>query len=295
MFYGLNAPNFPLAGELNNILMNIITCSISFKVKESLWLTKKYSAAPGVCFIIPIGVSHGLEKIKQGTLVAYEVKFLINDKDLTQALSFRDPIFAGDSFFDTSIAYIVQNGRSRQPYLIKNTDAFLCALLSHISSKETISKLPESVLVDTAQYHEATTEVICLLESQYMNHLYLHDIAEQIGYNRNYLCSLFKKDTNITIIDYLNFVWIKKACEFIRYSNIDIKQIGSRVGFTNISHFNRTFKKLVGVSPSQFGKIQPVSIPEDTRFIDSFSQKKPSLANAIQKLWQKKVPPIIES
>ena len=111
MFYGLNAPNFPLAGELNNILMNIITCSISFKVKESLWLTKKYSAAPGVCFIIPIGVSHGLKKIKQGTLVAYEVKFLINDKDLTQALSFRDPIFAGDSFFDTSIAYIVQNGR----------------------------------------------------------------------------------------------------------------------------------------------------------------------------------------
>ena len=115
-----------------------------------------------------------------------------------------------------------------------------------------------------------------------MNHLYLHDIAEQIGYNRNYLCSLFKKDTNITIIDYLNFVRIKKACEFIRYS--DIKQIGSRVGFTNISHFNRTFKKLMEISPNQFGKIQPVSIPEDTRFINSFSQKKPSLANAIQKL-----------
>ncbi len=221
---------------------------------------KKYEAKPNTCFIIPPNVFHELEKVKEDTLVSYEVKFVINDEELEQNLDLQSPAFTGDAFFKTVIPIIVGNGRSKSAYYIKNTDAFLCSLLVYISNADTSARAPNSELIDTTGFHEITIRVIDYIEQYYMEHIYLDDIANHVDYNRNYLCSLFKKNTGITIVDYLNYVRIRKACEYISYSDIDISQVCYRVGFTNASHFNRTFKKFVGMPPSAFSKLYPVDI-----------------------------------
>ena len=93
-----------------------------------------------------------------------------------------------------------------------------------------------------------------------MNKVDLETIANTLDYNKHYLCAAFKKDTGITIIDYLNFVRIRHAAELFSYSDKDLTTICMRVGFTNLSHFNHTFKKLTGLPPGQYKRMFPVDI-----------------------------------
>lgn len=221
---------------------------------------QKFDALPGTCFIVPPNTSHELKKVEKELVVSYEIKFTIHDEYLETHLDLHNPMFPGSEFMETSIAYIVEHGRSRLPHTIQNTDCFLCALLTHLSKDDLTPATANSTLIDTTGFSDASIEMISYMEKNYMNPIRLDDIAGHIDYNRNYMCLLFKKDTGITIVDYLNYVRIRKACEFISYSDIDITQVCSRVGFANVSHFNRTFKKFVGISPGIFRRLFPVDI-----------------------------------
>ena len=132
----------------------------------------------------------------------------------------------------------------------------MCALLTYFVDSHTEPEIKNSELIDTTNYSATTISILTYIEANYMNHIYLDDIAEHVEYNRNYMCSIFKNDTGITIVDYLNFVRIRKACEYILYSDIELSQICYRVGFPNLSHFHRTFKKFVGTTPTTYSKIE---------------------------------------
>ncbi len=218
-----------------------------------------YEAVPKTCFLIKPDTYHELQKVEENALISYEIKFEINDEELISHLDLDYPMFAGNGFLDTVIPIIVSNGRSKTDYYIQNTDSLLSSLLVYLTTK-TDDDAPNSELIDTTGFHPATVSAIDFIEHYYMDHIYLDDIAEHVDYNRNYLCSVFKNDTNITIVDYLNYVRIRKACEYISYSDIDMQKICYRVGFTNPSHFNRTFKKFVGMAPTVFSKLYPVDI-----------------------------------
>ncbi len=91
----------------------------------------------------------------------------------------------------------------------------------------------------------------------------LDDIADALGCNKSYMCTLFKNDCGITINDYLNSVRIHKAAEYLTYTDKEISYICSLVGFRNVSHFNRTFKQYQSVPPSWFKRFSPVNINYD--------------------------------
>ena len=147
---------------------------------------------------------------------------------------------------------------------MNSTNHFMCTLLTAIAEESTNVEQKNSELVDTTEFSKTVIHIMVYIESNYMHHIYLNDIAEYVEYNRNYMCYIFKKETGITVVDYLNYVRIRKACEYILYSDIGFSQICYRVGFLNLSHFNRTFKKLVGATPSAYSKM--VDIDDNNLF-----------------------------
>lgn len=218
-----------------------------------------FCAEPGTCLLFPPQTFHALEKVSD-KMVSYEVKFLILDEELKSRMNGQAMYCKGNSFFDIMISYIVENGRSRIPHFIWNTDNYLSALLIHLCQDCVQPETSNAELIDTSGFSEITVKIVNYIERCYMNHIYLEDIAGYVGNNRNYICSVFKKDTGMTVFDYLNYVRIRKACEYISYSDIDIGQICYRVGFTNVSHFNRTFKKFTGMPPGLFNKLYPLDV-----------------------------------
>ncbi|MEP4079538.1 AraC family transcriptional regulator [Haloferula sp.] len=84
--------------------------------------------------------------------------------------------------------------------------------------------------------------------------LVLKDMASMCGTSPTYFCQLFKHETGMTFLQYLNDLRIQNACSLLRESGDNIAEICYRSGFNDYSHFSRLFKKHVGVSAAEFRK-----------------------------------------
>ncbi|MEY4540644.1 MAG: hypothetical protein RLZZ306_2401 [Bacteroidota bacterium] len=65
-------------------------------------------------------------------------------------------------------------------------------------------------------------------------------------------CRFFKQLTHHTFSDFLNEVRIGFACKLLQQSDLPITQVAFECGYSNISYFNRSFKKIHGVSPREY-------------------------------------------
>lgn len=93
----------------------------------------------------------------------------------------------------------------------------------------------------------------CLYISQNCTQpLTLDDISHHMGISKSHFAHLFKKYTNMTFIDFLTTERIKRTETLILNPKAHIIDIAFESGFSSISSFNRAFKKIKGVSPSEF-------------------------------------------
>jgi YesN/AraC family two-component response regulator len=95
----------------------------------------------------------------------------------------------------------------------------------------------------------------------YINYNYDEDIgtssiAEYFYMTPYYLCRQFKKYTGRTLIQYLNMTRVLHAQKALTQTDTNITDIGIQCGFSNSTHFYRTFKDFVGISPSEYRKIE---------------------------------------
>ena len=77
----------------------------------------------------------------------------------------------------------------------------------------------------------------------------IEDIENQFHYNRYYIMKLFKKELNITIIDYINKIRIYNCFINMKESHNNISRIAYNNAFYSIEYFSETFKKIIGVKP----------------------------------------------
>lgn len=80
----------------------------------------------------------------------------------------------------------------------------------------------------------------------------VNDIADYIGINRSYLCTIFKKQLNTSPQRYLLGFRMKKAEELIRTTKDTICDIATQVGYNDSLVFSKIFKKTYGLSPANY-------------------------------------------
>nr|WP_262904402.1 AraC family transcriptional regulator [Polaribacter porphyrae] len=83
--------------------------------------------------------------------------------------------------------------------------------------------------------------------------IYLKDVANVANMTKNAFCKYFKRRTNKTYISFLTELRIENACKLIQTKEeISIAEIAYKVGFQNISNFNRKFKELKKITPLKY-------------------------------------------
>lgn len=82
--------------------------------------------------------------------------------------------------------------------------------------------------------------------------LSIKDISEHVFLSSSYICTLFKNETGQTINQYLTDFRIDKAKKLLTDPRYKITDISARVGYSDGNYFGKTFKKLVGMSPSEY-------------------------------------------
>ena len=80
----------------------------------------------------------------------------------------------------------------------------------------------------------------------------LEQVCDLIGVSTSYFSSIFRKETGETFIRYLTLVRIDHAKELLRNTELKSYEIAGEVGFSEPNYFSFSFKRLTGVSPSQY-------------------------------------------
>lgn len=84
----------------------------------------------------------------------------------------------------------------------------------------------------------------------------LDEIASKFNYSKSYLHTKFKIKTGYPVLVFFKLKKVQKACEYLSYTDLSIKQISYKIGFDDPLYFSRTFKNFMGKSPRNYKQNQ---------------------------------------
>lgn len=131
---------------------------------------------------------------------------------------------------------------------------------NHISSllqimrdftKELLERLEVSGTENSAYMIQKVKDYI---DEHYQEKITLEDMADYVGLSKYYLSYLFKKEEGTNFVSYINKKRIEKAKEYLRDTNNTVSQIYDLVGFSDQQYFSKTFKKIVGMTVTEYRK-----------------------------------------
>lgn len=104
----------------------------------------------------------------------------------------------------------------------------------------------------TDESEENLRWVMEFIKENYRSDISREGLAEAVGMNPDYMSKLFKTYTGLKINEYIARLRIEEATGSLRTENRKVIDIAFDVGFDNIVSFNRTFKAITGLTPSEY-------------------------------------------
>lgn len=178
------------------------------------------------------------------------------------------------SMFFTEILY----AKTHKNYMIFHTrkdikldnillDMFSEFLSNNKYSKSIINNLLKVFFAYLLQNHEHNIEVplkntqesnllpqiLIYIEDNYVD-ITLEKLCEKFHFSVSYFSRMIKNTTGLNFTDIIKNIKLKKACDILESTTINIKDISEYVGYSSQEHFIRTFKKEFKISPSQYRK-----------------------------------------
>ena len=216
---------------------------------------------------------HELKKMEKSDLKVLEIKFKVHDRALSHSLKTLFGAYrTEDSYIKSLLEKIREEGKTKRPYyktmIVNHLSTILHTILRDVQAdSETVRDKPDNLAADMEGLARIVADYI---EKHYMEDVKLEKVSCSLGYNKNYLCQAFKEGSGYTVSDYLYFVRAKKARELITYSDYDLKQISDKVGFQNVHHFSRVFKRVYGIPPGQYRKTELEDLGKDIIIDEKF-------------------------
>lgn len=100
--------------------------------------------------------------------------------------------------------------------------------------------------------HSVVQAIREYIDAHYAEDLRLEDIAAAQGYNASYLSALFKEGMGVNFQDYVQRVRIDHAKRLMASGQYKIKDIAQSTGFNDPHYFSQVFKKVEGVTPTEY-------------------------------------------
>ncbi|MFC3801818.1 response regulator [Cohnella sp. GCM10012308] len=102
--------------------------------------------------------------------------------------------------------------------------------------------------------HALIDAVLRYIDENYMTDLNLTDLAERFNYNPSYFSEMFKSKVGKTFIQYVTDARMAQAIRLLEGTQLSLWDIAELTGFSNASYFSAKFKRMYGVTPSDYRK-----------------------------------------
>lgn len=90
------------------------------------------------------------------------------------------------------------------------------------------------------------------VEEHYMEDISVLDIASAFGYSEAYFCKLFKQNFGKNFVTYLTEYRVELAKKALEDLSCNVKEVGQRVGYADSNYFTKVFRRITGMSPSEY-------------------------------------------
>jgi YesN/AraC family two-component response regulator len=112
---------------------------------------------------------------------------------------------------------------------------------------------PRPVNTDLPRVSPAVIRTMQAIESRYVDTtLHVSTVAQDLGVSTEHLCRVLKRHTGLTFVTLLRRTRVRAACRLLQTTTLSMKEIAARAGFSSASRFDRDFKAVCGVSPSEY-------------------------------------------
>ncbi|MBO4379082.1 MAG: helix-turn-helix transcriptional regulator [Clostridia bacterium] len=101
-------------------------------------------------------------------------------------------------------------------------------------------------------YHDVVSKTIQFLRANWDKKITLDEIVSATHVSKAYLCTIFKKQMGMSILEYLTRLRVEKAKEMLSASNITLMEIAQQCCFFDQSYFSKVFRKYSGYTPKQW-------------------------------------------
>lgn len=107
---------------------------------------------------------------------------------------------------------------------------------------------------DASKKRLELSNIKAFLDGHYAEKVSLNDLAEHFFINKSYLARIFKETYGTTINSYILAQRITKAKQYLRFTAMSVEEIGDAVGIHDVNYFSRSFRKVEGISPTEYRK-----------------------------------------
>lgn len=95
-------------------------------------------------------------------------------------------------------------------------------------------------------------QAIRFIEAHYREDINISTVANDLEISEGYLSRVFKKETDYTFTNYLTLYRMKVATKLLSDCRVKVYEVADQVGYSDTAYFSAQFKKLLGVSPSEY-------------------------------------------
>lgn len=137
---------------------------------------------------------------------------------------------------------------------IANRCSSIDQLFEYLSSM--VGESLQAIIEDNKQMETKPIRIVKQhIQQNFMNSISLEEVSNLVGFNPTYFSSLFKRVSGSNFVDYLSEVRMNNAKELLRETNLSIATICEKVGYSDLKHFTKSFKKYTGLKPNEFRKL----------------------------------------
>ena len=173
--------------------------------------------------------------IKQYFNISYELSFYeehsLTKGSSSKAVAYVGIICKGKTFWGVGI----------DPDIIRASIEALIVAVNKIEELGSADACTDARMIEIMNY----------VQANYID-ITLDDLAEKFFLSKPYLSKYIKEKSGVTFGDLVKKIRMKKAKALLKSSNMTVENIAMSVGYQNVEHFNRLFKKAYDMTPMQF-------------------------------------------
>ena len=132
--------------------------------------------------------------------------------------------------------------------------------------------------------NELVVKMLNYIDDNLYKRITTDEISSIFYFNKDYLMRIFKKELDITIMDYINKRRIYNSLELLKNTDDLVIKIALNSGYSSLEYYSETFTKILGVSPLTYRKFTKVNSQISDKELEIIRTRLPDISSLLKRI-----------